>query len=340
MAPLRSIAGRSLGKLLEGFKTSTLGQGFGSGDSGIFISGGGTVVDVGTDRYHVFLSTGPATLVTSSPATVEIMVVGAGGDSASPSGTYASGGGAGGGGIMYADNATLIAGTHPVFVGAPQPSSSTGGPSVFTSASGWALTGLGGGKGSTPQTATSGGSSSGSGYDTTTNNSTANQPSQTSNIPTSYFNYGNKGGNGGPGGYGGCGGGGGAGGIGGAGDRADVSASHGSGGPGGAGQPFPSFGTTNIGPALPAPTQPHITSNGLYGGGGGGACNANDGSTSPNNRCQGGPGGGGTGARIASDIGTPAVSYGGGAGGNELEGPNAQRTGFQGIICVRIKNVN
>ena len=34
MAPLRSIAGRSLGKLLEGFKTSTLGQGFGSGGGG------------------------------------------------------------------------------------------------------------------------------------------------------------------------------------------------------------------------------------------------------------------------------------------------------------------
>ena len=316
------------------------GFGFGGGGGG-FVSNGGTVVDVGADRYHVFLSTGPSTLVTDSPATVEIMVVGAGGDSAFPSGSpSASGGGAGGGGIMYADNATLIAGTHPVSVGAPQPSSPTGGPSVFTSASGWALTGLGGGKGSTPQAATDGGSSGGSGYDTSSNNSTATQPSETSNIPTPYSNYGNKGGNGGVGGYGGCGGGGGAGEVGGNGAQADVSASHGSGGPGGAGQPFSSFGTTNIGPVLPAPTQPHITSNGLYGGGGGGACNANDGSTSPNNRAQGGPGGGGTGARIASDIGTPAVSYGGGGGGNELESPNAQQTGFQGIICVRIKNVN
>jgi len=51
MAPLRSIAGRSLGKLLEGFKTSTLGQGFGSG------SGSGSTPSVvvgGNEEYTLF----------------------------------------------------------------------------------------------------------------------------------------------------------------------------------------------------------------------------------------------------------------------------------------------
>jgi len=326
--------------LFTGITRGIGGFGFGKTSGGGVSSSGGTSIDVGSDRYHVFIDGGAGTLVTDSPAIIEVMVCGAGGDSSTNPGGYASGGGAGGGGIMYADDATLIAGTHPINVGTPAPAGANGGPSSFTSASGWVLTGLGGGKGSTPQTASPGGSSGGSGYDTAgVNNSTATQPSATSNIPTPYVNYGNKGGGGAVGGYGGCGGGGGAGAVGSAGAQADVSGYHGSGGPGGAGQPFPSFGTTNIGPALPAPTQPHVGTTGLYGGGGGGSCNANA-DASPNNRSVGGPGGGGTGSRNASGTGTPAVSYGGGAGGNELEGPNAKQTGFQGIVCVKIKNAN
>ena len=41
MAPFKSSAGRSLGKLLEGYKSSTIGQGFGSGSGG----GGGSGED-------------------------------------------------------------------------------------------------------------------------------------------------------------------------------------------------------------------------------------------------------------------------------------------------------
>ena len=44
MAPFKSSAGRSLGKLIEGFKSSTIGQGFGSGGAG----GGGLTVTGGT----------------------------------------------------------------------------------------------------------------------------------------------------------------------------------------------------------------------------------------------------------------------------------------------------
>ena len=327
--------------LFTGVTRGLGGFGFGSGGSSgqKMSSSGGTSINVGSDRYHVFVDTGASNLVTDAPAIVEVMVCAAGGNSSLNPGAYGSRGGAGGGGIIYADDATLIAGTHPINVGNHQPGNSSGGPSTFTSASGWILLANGGGKGSTPQAATPGGSSSGSGYDTATNNSTASQPGVTSNISTPYVNYGNKGGSGASGGYGGCGGGGGAGAVGGAGLQADIVPTHGSGGPGGAGQPFPSFGTTNIGPALPAPTQPHVGTTGLYGGGGGGSCNANSG-VSPNNRSAGGPGGGGSGARSGNAMGTPAVSFGGGAGGNELEGLNTERTGFQGIVCVRFKNVN
>lgn len=41
MSPFKSVKGRSLGKLLEGYQTSTLGQGFGSGGSG---GGGGSAI--------------------------------------------------------------------------------------------------------------------------------------------------------------------------------------------------------------------------------------------------------------------------------------------------------
>lgn len=325
----------------------TSGGGFGFGkkkQDSSFSSSGGTIVNVGVDRYHVFTSTGSGTLITSSPATVEIMVVGSGGDcSATPMPVT---GGGGGGGIMYADNATLISGTHNLSVGAPTGGNTTrAGDSSFTSASGWVLTGLGGGRSATAGAGPggAGGSGGGGGYDNAGSGGPGIQPAQTSNIPTPYVNYGNSGANPThPGsGYGGSSGGGGAGGAGTPGLTQNVSPGHGSGGNGGAGQPFPSFGTTNIGPALPAPTQPHITSNGLYGGGGGGGANSNDGATSPNNTCVGGSGGGGDGNRVASGIGSPGLSYGGGAGAIEIEAPGAVRTtGFQGIICVKLKNVN
>ena len=46
MSPLKSVKGRALGKLLEGYQTSTLGQGFGSGDGGG--GGGGGITDIAT----------------------------------------------------------------------------------------------------------------------------------------------------------------------------------------------------------------------------------------------------------------------------------------------------
>jgi hypothetical protein len=46
MSPFKSVKGRALGKLLEGYQTSTLGQGFGSGDGGGGVSGG--ITDIAT----------------------------------------------------------------------------------------------------------------------------------------------------------------------------------------------------------------------------------------------------------------------------------------------------
>ena len=45
MSPFKSVKGRALGKLLEGYQTSTLGLGFGSGDGG---GGGGGITDIET----------------------------------------------------------------------------------------------------------------------------------------------------------------------------------------------------------------------------------------------------------------------------------------------------
>ena len=68
MSPFKSIKGRALGKLLEGYKSSDIGKGFGSGDggggnvSGPYSATGGNVEalrDVSTNHvYHTFISPG------------------------------------------------------------------------------------------------------------------------------------------------------------------------------------------------------------------------------------------------------------------------------------------
>ena len=45
MSPFKSIAGRALGKLLEGYRSSDIGKGFGSSDGGNAITAvGGSIV--------------------------------------------------------------------------------------------------------------------------------------------------------------------------------------------------------------------------------------------------------------------------------------------------------
>ena len=56
MTPFKSIKGRALGKLLEGYKSSDIGKGFGSGSGGDVIkaTGGTKIEDVNGYTYHVF----------------------------------------------------------------------------------------------------------------------------------------------------------------------------------------------------------------------------------------------------------------------------------------------
>ena len=87
MSPFKSIAGRALGKLLEGYKSSDIGKGFGSG------SGGGGAV--------------------AEPFTSKMVLVGGGGG-----GSLAQGEGAGGaGGVSFFEYSIVLGTSYPVRVG-------------------------------------------------------------------------------------------------------------------------------------------------------------------------------------------------------------------------------
>jgi len=122
MSPFKSSGGRSLGKLLEGYKTSTLGQGFGSGGGSSSSSASGGTIANGIDdagyRYFTFIE--PGSLIVTGSATFDIFCVGGGGGGgATPPGNGS--GGAGGGGIALLQNQDLTSGGYNVEVG-------TGGP--------------------------------------------------------------------------------------------------------------------------------------------------------------------------------------------------------------------
>ena len=134
MAPLRSIAGRSLGKLLEGFKTSTLGQGFGSGSSSTpsVVVGGNEEYTLAGYKYHVFTSDGTFTVVSGDPIVEFLVIGGGGGAGAGASIDFGRGGGGGGAGGLRCsfqgltpggpgatpeDGITCSPGSYPVTVG-------------------------------------------------------------------------------------------------------------------------------------------------------------------------------------------------------------------------------
>ncbi len=111
MSPFKSSAGRQLGKMLEGFKSSDVGKGFGAGGAaagGDAQATGGEVL-LGTSyvdgnktyKYHYFKS--PGSFIMPEKATfdgdLDVLVVAGGG-----SGGNRSGGGAGAGGIAVGQN--------------------------------------------------------------------------------------------------------------------------------------------------------------------------------------------------------------------------------------------
>ena len=120
MAPFKSSAGRSLGKLIEGFKSSTIGQGFGSAGGGTLSVSGGTnvpqgVVD-GAYTYFAFTEPGDLTAIGTAQKSFHILVVAGGGQGGhSPPGNGS--GGAGGGGIAYFPDVLLGTAIYPVVVG-------------------------------------------------------------------------------------------------------------------------------------------------------------------------------------------------------------------------------
>ena len=144
MSPFKSSAGRSLGKLIEGFKSSTIGQGFGSGGSGganRVIATGGTQGEFEDYKFHVFEgqsaingSAAPYVfqVVQMDPGTTFdiIMVAGGGGGGDDQPGSYAGGGG-GAGGVRFIPELSLSAGQYPLSVGAGGSNANKGGPTVF-----------------------------------------------------------------------------------------------------------------------------------------------------------------------------------------------------------------
>ena len=157
MSPFKSIAGRALGKLLEGYKSSDIGKGFGSGggSGGAFQGTGGTVdglFDSSNEfAYHTFLSSGTFTAI-GEVDNAEILVIAPGGGGAGGNG---GSGGGGAGGIVHLTNATLKQGNYTITVpvggtggAGANDSGGTGGDAIVTHPGGLSLTAKGGGGGS------------------------------------------------------------------------------------------------------------------------------------------------------------------------------------------------
>ena len=300
MSPFKSIKGRALGKLLEGYKSSDIGKGFGSGSGsggGAFQGTGGTVNGLfdSANRfaYHTFLSSGSFTAI-GEVDNADIFVVAPGGGGAGGNG--ASGGG-GAGGIVHLTNATLKQGVYTITLPAggvggvaANNSGATGGDATVTYPGGLSLTAKGGGGGSGwtrgPIPGGSGGGAAGPGPDVGGLTIQASEPQTLGNTGGNVASYGFNGGSTtGAGPYMGGGGGG--------------SNSTGTpGGPqpgaGGDGEQFPAF----VGPLIGLPFLNPFS--GKFAGGGGGM------SETPQSR-DGGTGGAGGGGR-----GAPHNNAGGG----------------------------
>ena len=338
MSPFKSIKGRALGKLLEGYKSSDIGKGFGSGggSGGLDLSAphqatGGEVsakLDSSGFAYHTFTSPGIFTM-TGGVEDAQILLVAPGGGGAGGNG---GSGGGGAGGIVHLTGHTLYPGIYAVDVpggGAGGASTNdngdTGGDATITGPGGFSLTAKGGGGGSgwtkAPNPGGCGGGAAGPGPDNGGSSIQATTSQNTGEGGGSITTYGYAGGET-PGGTPYMGGGGG--GTGGAGAAGGSSP-----GNGGAGSAFPNFTGDKIGiPAINGYA-------GQYGGGGGGM------SETPQGRDggAGGAGGGGMGAyRYQQSYGSPGLRYTGGGGGGGQWWPSGSTSGGNGgsgMVVIR-----
>ena len=334
MSPFKSIKGRSLGKLIEGFKSSDIGKGFGSGGGGNLQATGGDNISISPSgyKYHTFMT--PGAFIGNSVTRIDILVVAGGG----AGGSYYGGGG-GAGGLIVWENAplsdvealTISVGDGGVTTPGTTAAGANGGdstvsgwnsvynPNVLTAKgggggnpAGQSPGGSGGGRGSVPAPGPSGGA----GIQPTLN-------SQFTPLPA-FSQFGNAGGNYPPSatGYAGAGGGG-AGAAGGNGFQNT------GGGGGGNGQPVPQFPGAEIGPL--AALVPRMGPTGTYYAGGGTA--GPYGGSAPN---AAGHGGGGRGyAPEPSDLQKGANGLGGGGGGRHPVGEAVATNGGNGIVIIR-----
>jgi hypothetical protein len=273
---------------------------------GLLSATGGTTIDSGGYRIHVFTSPGSFVVSDAGSGTVEYLVVAGGGG-----GGARHGGGGGAGGYRTGTGLPIIATTYPITIGgggsggvgsqSPTIASNPGNPSVFhtiTSTGG----GGGGGFASPAQNGNPGGSGGGG-----ANQDGAITPA--SGIP----------GQGNPGGIAGFGAGSpwaGSGG-GGAGAAGSNKISNSIAGPGGVGSPI-SWLPASYGTVGPAPGR-------YFAGGGGGGVNGS-----------GGSGGGGAGAD-GSNNGIPGTGNTGGGGGGSRSNPESYNggAGGSGIVAIR-----
>ena len=125
MSPFKSIKGRALGKLLEGYKSSDIGKGFGSGGAGggssldpvavpSVLATGGNVELIGNLVRHTFTSPGTFLTGDSHPGTIEYIILAGGGGG----GGAHHGGGGGSGGLIYHPSASVNTNnSYPITVG-------------------------------------------------------------------------------------------------------------------------------------------------------------------------------------------------------------------------------
>ena len=360
MSPFKSIKGRALGKMLEGFKSSDIGKSFGSGaDSGQYTVTGGYEFEDSGYKYHVFTTSNQGTLLLSSGNRIifsDVFLVGGGGGGGG--GYYGGGGGAGG--IIHIENwrvnsedfgnsgtiqFNLTVGSGGAGSPGPGAAGIVGGDSKIAYLEGtgaekiWRGMGGGGGGGRTTP-AVLGGSGGGTGYPKASGVTDAQQPTSptthtgypTSSTDYTFTNYGQ---NGGYPAYGSGGGGTNTNqnlGIGVPGPTAIPSNPKGNGvnRGGGDAQPFTGFPAPMLMPHVPdiqTSRWGQVGPTGLYGAGGGGGAY-------PAPRCYvGGEGGGGNGGNGGGN-GNDASGIGCGGGGSY---PNSGvgGDGSPGIVIIR-----
>ena len=346
MSPFKSSAGRALGKMLEGYKSSDIGKGFGSGSGGSAQATGGEVA-LGTEyvdgnktyRYHYFKT--PGSLIMPDQAAfdgdLDVLVVAGGG-----SGGNRSGAGAGAGGVAVGEN-IIFSGTGqltiPITVGNggavasnQESRGNNGQDSRFGDAPNpYSVTAQGGGYGGGDGNTSGGGGGSAGGGHYGNPGGTGSQPG--ANPGKSWVtNYGNPGSTG----YGApehqSGAGGGAGG-------AAVNADSNNRGQAGDGMQLPAW---TVGRYMPTsdPYWPGISGlPGSHFGGGGGAGDYNPWTPQrmPSNATNGGGGIGGPSSGAGNGIaGKDGLGGGGGGASGTNNGPVAGRGG-NGMVVIRYR---